>query len=389
MKKIKINSPLTNEIIEKINLMAQKEKLIIIFDNTKSLRSDDLMKLNQNVTISIIGGLDTKKEKFNNEHYQRRTYYSLKELISILNFFEKIERQINPLWNQLEKCMFVYKKICEYSNYDECVYNERDASRNLLGIITGKSVCAGYAIIFKEAMDRLNIKCYYQNREGHHSWNIVELEGKQYAIELTWDTYRKQNNKCGFAYFCREDRQHFYSNEHHNISGEKEEQEFDVEECPVTVLQNALKKITQERIKKVPVENKDNTITCSIAGQTIIINNNIPYLQNGTPSNTFIRSDGSGFLIIPTNKSNNYIREYIYLIFIPANQTIQATRIYSEMDLLTSDQELRNNISNSLLSSHRIARKIKEYNGYVGYVEKGSTLRYYNENIEAELNIHR
>lgn len=244
-------------------------------------------------------------------------------------------------------------------------------------------------MIFKEAMDRLNIKCYYQNREGHHSWNIVELEGKQYAIELTWDTYRKQNNKCGFAYFCREDRQHFYSNEHHNISGEKEEQEFDVEECPVTVLQNALKKITQERIKKVPVENKDNTITCSIAGQTIIINNNIPYLQNGTPSNTFIRGDGSSFLIIPTNKSNNYIREYIYLIFIPANQTIQATRIYSEMDLLTSDQELRNNISNSLLSSHRIARKIKEYNGYVGYVEKGSTLRYYNENIEAELNILR
>ena len=77
MKKIKINSPLTNEIIEKINLMAQKEKLIIIFDNTKSLKPDDLMKLNQNVTISIIGGLDTKKEKFNNEHYQRRTYYSL------------------------------------------------------------------------------------------------------------------------------------------------------------------------------------------------------------------------------------------------------------------------------------------------------------------------
>ncbi len=389
MKKIKINSPLTNEIIQKINLMAQKEKIIITFDNTKNLRQEDLKKLNQNITISIIGGLDTKKEKFNNEHYQRRTYYSIKELISIINFFEKIERQINPLWNELEKCMFVYKKICEYSNYDECVFNGRDAARNLLGVITGKSVCAGYAMIFKEAMDRLNIKCYYQNREGHHSWNIVELEGEQYVIELTWDTYNKQNNKCGFTYFCREDRKHFYSNEHHNISGEKEEQEFDVKECPVPVLQNALKKINQERIKKVSVESKDDAITCSIAGQTIIINNNIPYLQNGTPSNTFIRSDGSSFLIIPTNKSNNYIREYIYLIFIPTNQTVQATRIYSEMDLLTSDQELRNNISNNLLSNHRIARKINEYNGYVGYVEKGSTLRYYHENIESELNIHR
>ena len=104
MKKIKINSPLTNETIQRINGMAQKERIIIVFNNTKGLKPDDLMKLNSNVTISIIGGLDTRKEKFNNEHYQKRTYYSPKELVSIINFFEKIERQLNPLWNELEKC---------------------------------------------------------------------------------------------------------------------------------------------------------------------------------------------------------------------------------------------------------------------------------------------
>lgn len=389
MNKIKINSPLTNETIQRINRMAQRENTIIVFNNTKGLKPDDLMKLNQNVTVSIIGGLDTKKEKFNNEHYQKRTYYSPKELISIINFFEKIERQLNPLWSELEKCMFVYQKICEYSNYDECEYNGRDAARNLLGVITGKSVCSGYAMIFKEAMDRINIRCYYQNREGHHGWNIVELEGKLYAIELTWDTYNKKDNKCGFRNFCRENRQKFYSNKHHDISTEKDEQEFDVTECPVPILQNALKKISQERIKRIPVLNHNGIMTCSIVGQHIVIKDNIPYLQNGTTSNTFIRSDGSSFILIPTNKSNGRIREYIYLIYIPMSHTIQATRIYSEMDLLTNDKELRNNISNNLLSNQRVARKINSYNGYVGYVEKNSTLRYYSPDVESSLNIYR
>ena len=389
MNKIKINSPLTSETIQRINGMAQKEQIIIVFNNTKGLKPDDLMKLNPNVTISIIGGLDTRKEKFNNDHYQKRTYYSPKEVASIINFFEKIERQLNPLWNELEKCMFVYQKICEYSNYDECEYNGRDAARNLLGVITGKSVCAGYAMIFKEAMDRINIKCYYQNRKGHHGWNIVELEGKLYAIELTWDTYNKKDNKCGFRNFCREDRQKFYSNKHHDISAEKDEQEFDVIECPVPVLQNALRKINQKRIKRMPVENRNGVMTCSIAGQHIVIKDNIPYLQNGKPSNTFVRSDGSSFIMIPTNKSNSQIKEYIYLIYVPTSQTVQATRIYSEMDLLTDDQELRNNVSNNLLSNQRVSRKINGYNGYVGYVEKGSTLRYYNPDIESLLNIYR
>ena len=389
MIKIKINSPLTDGIINKINNKAKNEKIIIVFNNTKGLKSSDLMKLNSNVTISIMGGLDSSKEKFNNEHYQKRTYYSKEELISIINFYEKIERQINPLWNELEKCMFVYKKICEYSNYDENTYNGRDAARNLLGVITGKSVCSGYAVIFKEAMDRINIKSYYQNKEGHHSWNIVELDGNLYAVELTWDVYNKQNNTCGFRYFCRENKQEFYSNKHHDISNEWEEKAFEVKQCPIQVLQKAFKKISQDRIKRISVENKNGNKTCLVAGQNIFIKNNIPYLQNGTYFNTFVRSNESSFLIIPTGKANNYIREYIYLVYLPEKDMVNATRIYSEMDLLANDAELRDNISNNLLSQNRVAKKINEFNGYVGYVEKGSMVRYYTSNVESSLNIRR
>lgn len=113
-------------------------------------------------------------------------------------------------------------------------------------------------------------------------------------MELTWDVYNKQNNKCGFACFCREDRQKFYSNEHHDISYETEEKDM-----------------------------------------------------------------------------------------------VKATRIYSEMNLLVNDAELRDKISNYLLSENRVAKKINGFNGYVGYVEKGSMINYYNPNIESSLNIQR
>ena len=128
---------------------------------------------------------------------------------------------------------------------------------------------------------------------------------------------------------------------------------------------------------------------CSVAGQNIFIKNNIPYLQNGTYFNTFVRKDGSSFLIIPTSKTNNYIREYIYLVYLPEKDMVKATRIYSEMDLLVNDAELRDRISNYLLSENRVAKKINGFNGYVGYVEKGSMINYYNPNIESSLNIQR
>ena len=46
-------------------------KIIIVFNNTKGLKSSDLMKLNSNVTISIMGGLDTSKKKFNKDLFTK------------------------------------------------------------------------------------------------------------------------------------------------------------------------------------------------------------------------------------------------------------------------------------------------------------------------------
>lgn len=67
---------------------------------------------------------------------------------------------------------------------------------NIYGTFAAKSVvCEGYAEAFKYIMDAESIPCVLisgtaQNSEGtteNHEWNYVQLDGKWYAIDVTWD----------------------------------------------------------------------------------------------------------------------------------------------------------------------------------------------------------
>ncbi len=73
-------------------------------------------------------------------------------------------------------------------NYDSC-YDIYGA------LINGRGVCEAYAEAYKYIMDELGIPCILvcgnatndnQNTENHE-WNYVELDGKWYAVDCTWD----------------------------------------------------------------------------------------------------------------------------------------------------------------------------------------------------------
>lgn len=388
MIKYILASPLTDSQIIELNKISQSNKVLIVYKNTKGLKKSQILKLNSNITISIIGGLTDTKEKFNNDYYQSRTYYSKEELVAIIDKFEKIERRINPLWTKEEKMMFVYKQLCEYLTYDENFFNGRDASRNLLGLITGRSVCAGCAMIFKEAMDRIGINCYYQNRQHHHAWNVVEIDGKYHGVELTWDVHNKKNNACGFQFFARENYQQFYSNQHHSLDGETQEQLFNLEEIPFKKLEEMYNTINEDRIGYTKTSYINGEESCTINNHKIIIKDNIPICVDNILM-SYSRDDNTTFVIIPTDKTGKGLYEYIYLEYLKSSKQVRYAKIYSETKFVNYDYEMRENIANNLLSTERVQDKINNYNGYVGYVVKGLRGRYYNEEIEHELNIHR
>ena len=92
-----------------------------------------------------------------------------------------------------EKALKVHDYIInnmEYAadNYDSC-YDIYGA------LIEGRGVCESYAEAYKYLMDELDIPCILvcgnatnDNQETeNHEWNYVELDGKWYAVDCTWD----------------------------------------------------------------------------------------------------------------------------------------------------------------------------------------------------------
>jgi len=94
-----------------------------------------------------------------------------------------------------------YQNIKMVNDYlvDNVTYDTSLAKANIYNIygtlINGEAVCEGYARSFKYLMDHLEIPSVLvigkaTNSEGNsenHAWNYVELNGKWYAIDTTWN----------------------------------------------------------------------------------------------------------------------------------------------------------------------------------------------------------
>ena len=108
----------------------------------------------------------------------------------IVSSMEQIEKGFEGQnFSPLEKFVYIYEKLRTGIKFDP--KNETKPSseiRSLRGFITRETVCAGYAVMLKELLDRQGIECHYVSGSGH-AWNIVSFDGKKYyPIDLTWDS---------------------------------------------------------------------------------------------------------------------------------------------------------------------------------------------------------
>jgi len=200
------------------------KKFLVEVQNTKGISASQLRQLaylKDFVKLRIAGGYDeekvnhkknvTYKRKKNGvqetgEYYTTAVIYDISEAITILETIEDIEKRIQKNWSDLEKVVYIYNKLKTSIMYDS-KYEEKLSKeiRSLRGLITKETVCAGFALIFKEFMDRQGITCEYvegRSGRGGHAWNIVTIGGKKYGIDLTWDnTAFLAGKKNTFDYF--------------------------------------------------------------------------------------------------------------------------------------------------------------------------------------------
>ena len=382
---------LNKEQVTKINHEAKTRKQIIIFPNTVGLNPELVRQLDDNVIISIKGGLNPNKTKFRGMRYQDRTYFTPQELVGIIDVFKMIEKGINPLWPEEAKAMYVYKTLCEYMDVNKSEnknYRDEIISCGLLGVLPQhrKSVCAGFSMIFKEEMDRLGIDCEYQTVKHSHAWNIIKFKsGKTIGVDLTFETSSKRRGKCSFSYFGCWDKNEFYSKKtYHDISSETEEIFYDLDIMDSSEKEKYIEMISEKSvlIKKAKAKSMKETSATFLDDKIAV------YEKDGTlrvfrrkdngitvelRNNVFTREDGSTFALIPIGQRVEGRGQFLYIEKYKGHY-FRAARLISEMNLSEAEQKdpsVRHDIANVLLTPQRVDQKIDDFNGYIGAVYKG------------------
>lgn len=440
-----VRGSITNEDVQKINKVVND--VVLIFENTKGQNSEIIKGINSpNVKLSIMGGVDyLKKQKYNNVSQINATIYKPSEMSAIIKKFEELERGIEYTWTPLEKAMYVYKKIVEAMHYEVIYdYDERDRvnpSRNLRCLFYTGAVCRGFALLYKEAMDRLGIECIYQNKSKAHCWNALRINGDYYLLDLTWDVCKKKDNVCTFSFFGKEKSDTFYKKEPHDISDEIYELSLPATTIDEKTLDENLEVISKQKYtysgimthykndkgeefdyymfkdfglhKLYIVEyggkidyfycRRDDDIRKYLDNKYLNIVNlsynhnvnreDIEYLKGRIMS--YERDDKSSFIVLKGNKTyGNSIKEYCIIETCNVNneKRLRRVTILSENDLTEKSDNYKydNYIANWLLGKKRLNKKVEQFNGYVGYIKNRDKVYniFYDKNFEQnKLNI--
>ena len=95
--------------------------------------------------------------------------------------------------NEYDQAVFVHDFIAAECEYDRAL-SSADMHTAYGALVTRKAVCDGYAHAYRLILQRLSIECHYVPGEARgpngtegHAWNIVKLDGKYTAVDLTWN----------------------------------------------------------------------------------------------------------------------------------------------------------------------------------------------------------
>lgn len=121
--------------------------------------------------------------------------FSTSTVDTAINNVERIKKEIieSANGNTVDKLKVVHDYLVDNTLYDA---SDGTMVYNIYGtLVNRKSVCEGYARAFKYILDDLGIPCIIacgigRNNSGQtesHAWNYVQIDGKWYAVDVTWD----------------------------------------------------------------------------------------------------------------------------------------------------------------------------------------------------------
>lgn len=86
--------------------------------------------------------------------------------------------------DQWQIALSIHDYLIAHAAYDETLTK----TSSYAFLVENSAVCAGYARAYQDLMLRAGIDCRYVVSEAmDHAWNLVNIDGKWYHVDLTWD----------------------------------------------------------------------------------------------------------------------------------------------------------------------------------------------------------
>lgn len=104
-----------------------------------------------------------------------------------------------------ERVRFIYDVLSYFVVYDMEMVNDQSAFG---AVVYRRAVCMGYSLAFTYFMQRLGIPAAtVTGRAGgeYHAWNIVNLGGLYYSMDVTWDATAAPPGISSFDWFVLSD----------------------------------------------------------------------------------------------------------------------------------------------------------------------------------------
>ena len=158
----------------------------------------DMTKLSlliKSMSIGPITKYTVTIEPQNGNNYLSDYFYSERDVNTAISKVESVKNNlINklPNTNDYSKALTVHDTLVKSLKYTSSGSN----THNIYGALVDKKVvCEGYAKAFKYILDSLDIECILvggnaTNSSGKtesHMWNYINLNGKWYGVDVTWD----------------------------------------------------------------------------------------------------------------------------------------------------------------------------------------------------------
>lgn len=239
-KQYKGNSKKFLQLLESIDFSVQ------LTENSRSFNLNNFNDMNMDSMIKIQENVENSSDivfKIN-EQDAEKVQYSFAEMSAIVAKLEELTAGIPESSSEFERFFTIYYRITNNITYNHETVSKtneemkrcfegmidlvfqgkrtteirdkrdekiamirRDSAGMYGGLVDGKAICVGYATILHEALKRVGVKSQIVigvNANEGHAWNQVQIDGKWYNADATWDAERLQRTG-GYAFVLRGD----------------------------------------------------------------------------------------------------------------------------------------------------------------------------------------